>query len=41
MIISDVAPFRIVNIGNSKPINLLDFINELENILGKEAKKNF
>ncbi len=39
--ISDVAPFRIVNIGNSKPINLLDFIKELENILGKKAKKNF
>ncbi len=39
--ISSVAPFRIVNIGNSKPINLLDFIQELENILGKGARKNF
>ncbi len=39
--ISAVAPFRVVNIGNSNPINLLDFIKELENILGKEAKKNF
>ena len=39
--ISPVAPFRVVNIGNSHPINLLDFIKELENILGKEAKKNF
>ena len=39
--ISAVAPFRLVNIGNSNPINLLDFIKELENILGKEAKKNF
>jgi UDP-glucuronate 4-epimerase len=39
--ISDVAPFRIVNIGNSDPVNLLDFINELEKILGKKAKKNF
>jgi UDP-glucuronate 4-epimerase len=39
--ISDVAPFRIVNIGNSKPINLLDYIKELENILGKVAKKKF
>ena len=39
--ISDVAPFRIVNIGNAKPINLLDFINELERILGKKSKKNF
>ena len=39
--ISDVAPFRIVNIGNSHPINLFDYIKELEIVLGKEAKKNF
>ena len=39
--ISDVAPFRIINIGNSLPVNLRDFINELEKVLGKEAKKNF
>ena len=39
--ISSVAPFRIVNIGNSKPINLLDFIKELENVLGKGARINF
>ena len=39
--ISAVAPFRVVNIGSSNPINLLDFIKELEIILGKEAKKNF
>ncbi len=39
--ISDVAPFRIVNIGNSQPINLLDYIKVLEKILGKEAKKNY
>jgi UDP-glucuronate 4-epimerase len=39
--ISDVAPFRIVNIGNAQPINLLDFINELERIIGKKSKKNF
>jgi UDP-glucuronate 4-epimerase len=39
--ISDVAPFRIVNIGNSQPINLFEYINELEKVLGKEAKKNF
>jgi UDP-glucuronate 4-epimerase len=36
-----VAPFRIVNIGNAQPINLLDFINELERIIGKKSKKNF
>ncbi|MDA9165690.1 GDP-mannose 4,6-dehydratase [Alphaproteobacteria bacterium] len=39
--LSDVAPFRIVNIGNSQPINLLDFIEELEKVLGINAKKNF
>jgi UDP-glucuronate 4-epimerase len=39
--LSDVAPFRIVNIGNSNPVNLLDFIGELEKILGINAKKNF
>ena len=39
--ISDVAPFRVVNIGNSKPINLLDFIAELEKVLAVNAKKNY
>ena len=39
--ISEVAPFRVVNIGNSQPIKLLDCINELERVIGKEAKKNF
>jgi UDP-glucuronate 4-epimerase len=39
--ISAVAPFRVVNIGSSNPVSLLDFINELENILGKQSKKNF
>ena len=39
--ISAVAPFRVVNIGNSSPINLLDFIKELENVLGQDAQKNF
>ena len=39
--ISKFAPFRVVNIGNSNPINLLDFVKELEIILGKDAKINF
>ena len=39
--ISDVAPWRIVNIGNSKTVGLLDYINELEQTLGIVAKKNF
>jgi len=38
---SSFAPFNILNIGNGNPINLLDFINELENQLGKKAIKNF
>ncbi len=39
--ISDVAPFRTINIGNSKPVSLHDYISELEKVLKKQAKKNF
>jgi len=39
--LSPVAPFRIVNIGNSKKIRLLDFIKTIENTLGKKALKNY
>ena len=39
--VSDVAPFSIINIGNSQPVNLHEFIRELENALGKKSKKNF
>ena len=35
------APFRIFNIGNSKPIQLLRFIEILEDELGAKAIKNF
>lgn len=38
---SPVAPFRVVNIGNSKPENLLDFILAIEKATGITAKKNF
>jgi UDP-glucuronate 4-epimerase len=38
---SNVAPFRVVNIGNSKPQNLIDFIVAIEKSLGIEASKNF
>ena len=38
--ISPVAPFRIVNIGNSSGVNLLDYIKEIEKALGKKARKN-
>ena len=32
------APFRILNIGNTKPEKLKNFIKEIENNLGKKAK---
>ena len=38
---SSSAPYRIYNIGNNAPVNLMEFIGEIENALGKEAKKNF
>ena len=39
--ISRSAPFRVVNIGSSQPVNLLDYVEQLEKILGIVAKKNF
>lgn len=38
--ISPVAPFRVVNIGNSEPELLTNFIKEIENALGKVSQKN-
>ena len=38
---STIAPFRVVNIGNSKPVKLLDFIAEIEKSSGFKAVKNF
>ncbi|MFW3405401.1 NAD-dependent epimerase [Aliarcobacter butzleri] len=35
------APYRIYNIGNNSPVQLLDFIKTLEIAIGKEATKNF
>ena len=35
------APWRIYNIGNNKPIQLMSYIDALEKILGKKAKVNF
>ena len=31
------APYRIYNIGNNQPVNLLDFVSSLETIIGKPA----
>jgi len=39
--LSPAAPFRIVNIGNSAPVKLLDFIDEIEACLGKKAVRNY
>jgi len=37
---SSKAPFKIYNIGNNQPVKLMDFIEALEEVLGKKAKKN-
>jgi UDP-glucuronate 4-epimerase len=34
------APYRLYNIGNNSPVELMDFIGALERCLGLEAKKN-
>lgn len=39
--LSPVAPFRIVNIGSSDPVPLLDFIEEIENCLHAKASRNY
>ena len=39
--LSPVAPFRIVNIGNSQKIRLLDFIDAIEDCVGKKATRNY
>jgi UDP-glucuronate 4-epimerase len=39
--LSPVAPFRIVNIGNSDKVRLLDFIDAIEDCLGKKAIRNY
>ncbi|WP_066351100.1 NAD-dependent epimerase [Aliarcobacter skirrowii] len=35
------APYKVYNIGNNNPVQLLDFIKTLEKAIGKEATKNF
>ena len=39
--LSSVAPFRILNVGNSKKVYLLDFINALEKELKIKAIRNY
>ena len=38
---SSAAPYRLYNIGNNQPVELLDFIAVLEECLGRPAKKDF
>ena len=37
---SHVAPFRVVNIGNAQPAQLMDFITAIEKTIGRKAVKN-
>ena len=39
--LSPVAPFRIVNIGNSNQVKLLDFVEAIETYIGKKAIRNY
>ena len=39
--LSPVAPFRVLNIGNTKKIYLLDFIKQIEKELGLKAIRNY
>lgn len=39
--LSPVAPWRVVNIGNGQPVQLMKFVEAIETALGQEAKKNF
>lgn len=39
--LSPVAPFRVVNIGNSNKVRLLDFVDAIETELGRKAVRNY
>lgn len=39
--LSPVAPFRVVNIGNSDKVRLLDFVDAIEDCLGEKAQRNY
>jgi UDP-glucuronate 4-epimerase len=38
---SSFAPFRLYNIGNNRPVELLRYIEVIEECLGRKAQKNF
>jgi len=35
------SPYRLFNIGNNSPVDLMDFISAIEKEIGKTTKKNF
>ncbi|KUF12444.1 GDP-mannose 4,6-dehydratase [Pseudoponticoccus marisrubri] len=39
--LSPVAPFRVVNIGNSRSVRLMEFIEAIEAALGVKAERNY
>jgi UDP-glucuronate 4-epimerase len=39
--LSKVAPYRVVNIGNSDKVRLLDFVDAIEESLGQKAIRNY
>jgi UDP-glucuronate 4-epimerase len=39
--LSPVAPFRVVNIGNGAPVNLIDFIAAIEAAAGRTARRKY
>lgn len=39
--LSPVAPHRVVNIGNSDKVRLLDFVEVIEECIGKKAERNY
>jgi UDP-glucuronate 4-epimerase len=39
--LSPVAPYRVVNIGNSSKVRLLDFVEAIEECLGKKAVRRY
>lgn len=36
---SSIAPYKVYNIGNNNPVELMDFVKAIESELGKEAQK--
>ena len=39
--LSPVAPYRVINIGNSEKVRLLDFVDAIEDCLGEKAERNY